>query len=160
MNVYKSIIKGLNEAIEYETNKPKKVIVLNWKQALDLAKEDFSLNRVIISIRSIGDDYLQFNPDNHSIKEVLTVEFNDVEEGKYAISQFTAELIADFTKKYWDNIDQIVVHCDGGVSRSAGCAAAILKYFTGDDSEIFDDKNFYPNMLVYRRVFNALMESE
>lgn len=160
MNVYKSIIKGLNEAIEYETNKPKKVIVLNWKQALNLAKEDFSLNRVIISIRSIGDYNLEFNPKNYSIKDIIRVHFNDIEDGKYAITFHDAERIAWFVKQYWNKVDQIVVHCDGGVSRSAGVAAAILKYFTNDDSEIFDNPNYYPNMMVYRRVLNALMEEE
>ena len=140
----------------------KKVIVLNWKQALELAENDFSLNRVIVSIRTKNDPIVLewWKANNHSIFDICTVKFNDVEEGRDAITPIQANIIAKFIKKWWDKVDQIVVHCDGGVSRSAGCAAAILKYFTNDDSQIFDDKNFYPNMLVYRRVLNALMESD
>ena len=145
----------------------KKVIVLNRFQAQQLTEVDSSLTRAIISISNWADDHPQFNTNNHSIAAIKYVEFLDMdtdELGKYEpecfISKETARDIAEFVKEWWDRVDQIVVHCDGGVSRSAGCAAAILKYFTGDDFEIFDNPNYYPNMLVYRRVLNALMEEE
>lgn len=143
-----------------------KVIVLNRFQAQQLTENDFSLNRAIVSISNWTDDHPQFNTDNPSILAIEYVEFLDMdinEQDKYPeecfISKETAQTIAGFTKEWWDKVDQIVVHCDGGVSRSAGCAAAILKYFTDSDFEIFDNPNYYPNMLVYRRVLEALMES-
>ena len=144
----------------------KKVIVLNRKQAEVMTETDFGINRVIISISTVGDNAPNFH-ENHSIKQILCCFFNDLEandKDKFPqtvfINEDVARGIANFAKEWWDKVDQIVVHCDGGVSRSAGVAAAILKYFTGDDGEICDNPNFYPNMLVYRMVLNALMESE
>lgn len=138
-----------------------KVIVMNWKEAQDLTYNDFSLNRFIISIKSVGMEDVEFNWDNHSILGVLYEEFNDWDDGKSdCISPKQAKEIAKYVKEYWDKVDQFVVHCEGGVSRSAGCAAAILKYFTGDDSQIFNDNNYCPNMLVYRLVLEALMEED
>lgn len=64
--------------------------------------------------------------------------------------------IKEFVERHKD-VD-IIVHCDAGISRSSGIAAAILKYLTGDDSAIFDDPKYYPNMLCYRKTLNALME--
>ena len=144
----------------------KKVIVLNRKQAEVMTETDFGINRVIISISTVGDKMPNFH-ENHSVKEILDCYFNDFEaedKGKFPswlfINEDIARQIANFVKKWWNEIEQIIVHCDGGVSRSAGVAAAILKHFTNDDSEIFDNPNFYPNMMVYRMVLNALMEEE
>ena len=110
--------------------------------------QQLSRSELLFYIRNNGETkkfYINFNPQIYHI---------------CFISKETAEEIANFAKEWWNKVDQIVVHCDGGVSRSAGVAAAILKYFTGDDSEIFDNPNYYPNMLVYRMVLNALMEEE
>ena len=53
----------------------------------------------------------------------------------------------------------LIIHCDAGISRSAGVAAAILKYCTGDDSSIFGNPRYHPNMWCYRKTLNALMKS-
>ena len=37
-------------------------------------------------------------------------------------------------------------------------AAALMKYFNGDDSPIFDNPQYCPNMRCYRMVLEALME--
>ena len=52
--------------------------------------------------------------------------------------------------------DDVIVHCDAGLSRSAGVAAAIMKHFNGDDSPIFDSGKYYPNMWCYRITLEAL----
>ena len=50
-----------------------------------------------------------------------------------------------------------LVHCGAGQSRSAGVAAAILKWMTGSDAQIFDNRKYTPNMRCYRLVLEALM---
>ena len=58
-----------------------------------------------------------------------------------------AKKIAGFVDRYKNVL--LIIHCDEGVSRSAGIAAAVLRYYTGDDAAIFDDCFSYnPNMLV------------
>lgn len=50
----------------------------------------------------------------------------------------------------------IICQCDYGQSRSAACAAAILQHFEGRGIDIFTDYRYYPNQLVYHKVFEAL----
>ena len=58
-------------------------------------------------------------------------------------------------KGYKDKVECIIVHCEVGVSRSAGVMAAIQKYLTGDDSAIFNNGAFSPNMYCYRMMLDA-----
>lgn len=50
----------------------------------------------------------------------------------------------------------IICQCDFGQSRSAACAAAILQHFEKRGIDIFADYRYYPNQLVYHKVFAAL----
>ena len=52
----------------------------------------------------------------------------------------------------------VICQCDYGQSRSAACAAAILQHFEGRGIEVFADYRYYPNQLVYHKVFDALEE--
>lgn len=54
-----------------------------------------------------------------------------------------------------DGMD-IICQCDFGQSRSAACAAAILQHFEGRGIDVFADYRYYPNQLVYHKVFDAL----
>ena len=50
----------------------------------------------------------------------------------------------------------IICQCDYGQSRSAACAAAILEHFERCGIDIFVDYRYYPNQLVYHKIFDAL----
>jgi hypothetical protein len=54
----------------------------------------------------------------------------------------------------------IICQCDYGQSRSAACAAAILQHFEGHGIDIFADYRYYPNQLVYHKIFDALKNHE
>ena len=54
-----------------------------------------------------------------------------------------------------DGLD-IICQCDYGQSRSAACAAAILQHFERRGIDIFADYRYYPNQLVYHKIFDAL----
>jgi predicted protein tyrosine phosphatase len=64
-----------------------------------------------------------------------------------------ADQILDFVESH-PEAELIIVHCDGGVSRSAGIAAALSKILTGSDFNIFNSKRYQPNMHVYRTILN------
>ena len=63
-----------------------------------------------------------------------------------------ADKILEFVSTYALDIDLIVVHCEAGISRSAGCAAALSLIYNKEDQYYFD--NYLPNMLVYRKIIN------
>ena len=52
--------------------------------------------------------------------------------------------------------DRIIVHCDAGISRSGGVAAAITKWMLHDDGEFFYSGQYRPNMWCYRKTLTAL----
>jgi predicted protein tyrosine phosphatase len=75
-----------------------------------------------------------------------------------------AKEIVEFVDRFKD-VECIVCHCDAGVSRSAGVAAALSKFYNGTDDEYFSgetsmysNKRYVPNMRVYRTLLNKLNE--
>ena len=54
-----------------------------------------------------------------------------------------------------DGMD-FICQCEYGQSRSAGCAAAILEYFCRTGISAFADYRYYPNQMVYNKVYEAL----
>ena len=65
------------------------------------------------------------------------------------------ELAKFICKAKTDGLD-IICQCDYGQSRSAACAAAILEHFEGRGIDVFADYRYYPNQLVYHKIFDAL----
>jgi predicted protein tyrosine phosphatase len=109
---------------------------------------------VIVSISTPGDPKPNILPDSN-LKDVLYLWFADVNRpikgAGRVISQDDAKQIVDFyLKAKADNIPHLVAHCDAGVCRSGGVAAALCKIDTGDDEKIF--KKSIPNMLVYNTI--------
>ena len=83
--------------------------------------------------------------------------------GAVLFDETMAKSVADFVRRWDKHIDTVVCHCELGVSRSAGMAAALAKHYTGDDSAFFEPPGMYnnqvrfvPNMRVYRKVLQAL----
>lgn len=122
-------------------------------------------DKVIISIYTPSDNPAAIDKDNPTVLDVLTLCFEDCDEtdrerydGSWVFNEDEAELIFWFVEQWKDKVDSIWVHCDGGVSRSAGVAAALLKHYTGDDSQIFDNPKYYPNSLVYSTCIRKFQE--
>lgn len=63
-----------------------------------------------------------------------------------------AKFIYDAVENHYD----IICQCEFGQSRSAGCAAAIREHFYRDGIRIFADYRYYPNQMVYHKVYDAL----
>jgi len=108
-------------------------------------KQNHSKTSIIISIKSSWDNVMPdvFCDEKNKVKAILSLSFDDVEK------------VADFINKWYNKADMIIVHCDGGVSRSAGVCAAIMRVKEGDDWPIFDNRNKHPNMTCYLRTLKG-----
>ena len=113
----------------------------------------------IISITDIFEPLANI-PANYNIRCCLRLQFDDVfEDEAGAMCQADADDIAEFVYDIDENhieADEIWIHCEGGVSRSAAVAAAISKHLFGDDMWVFSNPAYYPNMWVNKLVTEAL----
>jgi predicted protein tyrosine phosphatase len=114
---------------------------------------------IIISITDPGTQHIQFPVDEGKI---LRLQFHDVEDNYPAeaphvikFDRVFAQLISDFI--FAHNNHHVVVHCEAGVCRSAGVAAALSLFLTGDCSTYFCNPDLYlPNRLVYKTLLDLL----
>ena len=107
-----------------------------------------------------------FISDTNGVKDILRLSFCDADrlygtdvygrEAQNVITREDAKAIREFIENH-RGIDIVIVHCDAGISRSAGVAAGILAGTIGDDTQIFDNHSYYPNMLCYRTVLEEFM---
>ena len=138
--------------------------VMSQHKAEEYATTSHIEKSVVISITSHGTFEAFIIPNRiNGIIDILHLKFNDTDkkdEISGGITEADGKKIKEFIYRYKDNqyIDKIIVHCEAGQSRSAGVAAAILKYLTGSDMQIFKDDRYRPNMLCYRTVLNELMQ--
>lgn len=122
------------------------------------------MNNTPVIMISISDPFTEYPRAPFSTRQNLVADierlwFTDDDrpcDGAELITEADAVQIKRILKRF-PHLD-VIVHCDAGTSRSAGVAAAILKAYTGDDSQIFDNPKYKPNMLCYRTVLNELMK--
>ena len=122
-----------------------------------LIKENFA----VISITNpFTQDAIIKNSDN--LMGLLRLNFDDIEKDeirnhvKYkTISNEQAKEIVDFVNSVKDKVDLLIVHCEAGVSRSVGVAAAVSLILNGSEEEFFTRPSYYPNMKCYRTVLEA-----
>lgn len=121
---------------------------------------------IVVSICSTWDRELAriSCTDVNNIVDVLHVQADDTDARVSAgyggrgglMTSRAAREIAQFATKHHDHVDMIVVHCDGGVSRTAGVAAALMRWFEGDEYAVFRSRVRRPNMWCYNLVLDAL----
>ena len=106
---------------------------------------------------------------NGNLKGLLRLKFHDITQRQIEIYQehdserefkpitrVHAASIARFVKKMSKEVKAFIIHCEAGISRSSGTAAAISLYLNGDDSQIWEDPRYHPNTMVYNMVLKAL----
>ncbi len=113
---------------------------------------------LIVSITDPDKSPNQF-ANNSCIRAVCRVSFDDIlayEEGNglIAMRPSDAKKIRECVDRYMKEVRCILVHCEAGVSRSAGIMAAIQKYIIGSDNVIFDSPQYRPNIHCYRTMMN------
>lgn len=116
---------------------------------------------LIISIHTYLDSepyFLKEKIDN--VVHVEFFEFNDESSSLpvlHAMTKDDAYRMVSIVKQYYDKVEQIIVHCDAGQSRSVGCVAAIKKWYTNNDEEFFKGT---PNMHCYHLVLEEFFKQE
>ncbi len=73
-------------------------------------------------------------------------------EGYFTEAEELAEFVFAAIRDGYD----IIVQCEDGNRRSAGCAAALHEFFTADGVFIFADYRYTPSQMVFHKVYNAL----
>jgi predicted protein tyrosine phosphatase len=134
-----------------------KMFILSRKMAVEFSMSAVIPTCIIISIHSRYGTPNEFAP-NEKIRDVEYFAFNDGQLGENTISEAQAGQMARFVICWADEVEAVVVHCDAGISRSAGIGAAIMKWADGDASEVLERASFRPNMKCYRLMLNAMMD--
>ena len=134
----------------------KKFTVMSRSAAKKFSYGNIPERTIIVSITDVASDDNRFH-NNPNLVGVCRLKFDDVEKGEpNCITTSDAQKIVKFMN-FYDDVQNVVVHCEAGVSRSAGCCAALMYVFNGSDMEIFKQPKYCPNMTVYRTVLNAFM---
>lgn len=112
---------------------------------------------VIISINDMidGPAKLRNHPD---VIAVCSLFFDDIVkdvEWGILISDEDAQKIKIFVDRFWNKVDNFIVHCYAGISRSSGCMSAICQAYGDNDSWIWDDPKYCPNTYVAKKVLAA-----
>lgn len=135
--------------------------VMSRAKAEKYALQEHREKSIVISISDCGQPRPFIVPNIVSgIIDVLYLSFNDTDDSNPiygCMQQEDGYKIRQYLEKYLNEINhlKLIVHCGAGQSRSAGVAAAILKYLTNDDTQIFDNHRYTPNMLCYRITLNS-----
>ncbi len=113
---------------------------------------------VVISITTSPSDAARIPPSPHCLG-ILRLAFFDSslpadEEGPDGLfSRSDARQIWSFVLPHRERLRCIVLHCNAGVSRSPGVAAARSKILRGDDQEYF--VRYRPNLRVYKLLLDV-----
>ncbi|MCR5743191.1 MAG: hypothetical protein K6F92_05665 [Lachnospiraceae bacterium] len=94
--------------------------------------------------------------------DVDDYDLDSLEEEGFTYDSFFPEAasLAKYINRCFLEGKDIICQCEYGQSRSAGCAAAILEHYYRRGIDIFTSYDYFPNLVIYHKVFNALMSSE
>lgn len=147
-----------------------KVDIYSRKAIKELIANDFPQNTAVISF---------YTPQSNRNDKEIRIDYSGVCDRIFyvGVPDIDIEILSDYGYSYEtyfseadklakfihearaDDLD-IICQCDYGQSRSAACAAAILQYYERRGIDVFADYRYYPNQLVYHKVFDALNEDK
>ena len=144
-----------------------KISIYSRKSIEKLLEKDFPENAVVISFYDPPGKFrdAEYRPVDYSAKTncVFQAALHDIDLSvlpKYHLTYETyfpeVDDLAEFIFNAKKEGKDIICQCEYGESRSSGCAAAIHEYFYKDGIKIFADYRYYPNQMVYHKVYDAL----
>ncbi|MBW3625154.1 MAG: hypothetical protein KY468_17290 [Armatimonadetes bacterium] len=116
-----------------------------------------SVPHIIISITEPRAPEARYPESPHRLG-ILRLQFHDAEvplPDRALLTPEDARAIVEFVKRHLGEARLIVCQCEGGVSRSAGVAAALSRWLQNDDAPFF--RYYQPNRHVYRTLLDATM---
>lgn len=115
----------------------------------------------MVSISTPEQEYSLAPHTSKYVQKLLLLSFYDVggrdPSGLPQITEEQARSIAQFVYSCHNSGMDIIVHCDGGISRSAGVACAIADHFGISRDDIIKFHAIYPNMYVRDMVLKELL---
>ena len=132
-----------------------------------IRKGEFPENTAVISyydpeLNHIDKDYTHVDYSN-VCNDVFYCELDDLDldylpEKGYTYESFFPNVddLAKFIYEAYKSGKDIICQCEYGQSRSAATAAAIKEFFFHNGIDFFTDYRYYPNQVVYHKVFDAL----
>lgn len=151
------------------------IVIFNRAQIEELSANGFAPKTALLSITDAGWKFanLKSKPDY-----LLQLAFDDVDndvfidelgcyptdshdritiEKKYnMLSNSQAEQISNFFFSVKDKAELFICQCEHGQSRSAAVATALLEYISKSGIMIFSNDDYYPNKMVFKRVYQYL----
>ena len=100
-----------------------------------------------ISISTLGDFPVMSEDTRKGLLQLTFADTADPDRSDSFTSSLATELL-DFVDEMWDCVEVLLIHCEAGLSRSPGVAAALSQIHYGDDGPWFEHD--FPNGLVYR----------
>lgn len=145
-----------------------KVSIYSRERIEKLLQSDFPENTAVISFYDPETAYNSqggYKPVDYTTKtdRIFQIPIHDIDLSvlpKFNLTYDTyfpeADRLAEFIYSAKEDGLDIICQCEYGESRSSGCAAAILEHFYKTGISIFADYRYYPNQVVYHKVFDAL----
>lgn len=105
-----------------------------------------------ISITTEGDFPTLSDVNREGLLQLMFADTADPDRTDSFTASHAAELL-DFVEQFWDRVEVLLIHCEAGMSRSPGVAAALSRIYYGDDGP-WGEYDF-PNGLVYQRLVDG-----
>ena len=127
--------------------------ILNKKKVVDFNLDE-NLYNVLIRVTSPGVEFPRLKHEGiyRDILELQFFDFEDDQSGLYIFNETILERIMDFFKKH-RNCNNMVIHCESGISRSAGIAVGWF-LFNDTMSSVYklyhEDKHLPNRLIVYQ----------
>lgn len=132
--------------------------IMSRQEAIDFSNSLDFWPTAIISITDVDKPRVAFG-NTANIYDVLRLSFDDVQKDEpNAMTIDDAKSILKFFKDKCSDfkfIARLIVHCEGGVSRSAAVAAALKTIIGVSDMDIFENPKYAPNKHCYYTLLNT-----
>jgi len=105
-----------------------------------------------ISITTLGDFPALSEENREGLLQLAFADTADPSRDDSFTTDLATELL-DFVDQVWGRIEVLLIHCEAGLSRSPGVAAALSRIYYGDDGP-WGEYDF-PNTLVYQLLIDG-----
>lgn len=131
------------------------------KQEMTLfSAKDLTEDYILISINDTNCNTVIYA--NEHIIDKLKLWFDDItikdheDEDLRLMCEADADKTKRFIDTYKDKLNNIIVHCTAGISRSGAVGCCIARYLNGDDKYLLATGRYIPNKHVYELMCEVL----
>lgn len=137
------------------------ITIVNRNKAIKMCHSYHGEKAAMISISTPFEEYHSAPFITPYIESIFRIEFHDIDKPAPKMIHYNtilAKKMAQYVVQQRTNgIEHFIIHCDAGVSRSAGVGAALYDVFAIPNT-VFETTTYSPNMLCYRNTYNAICQ--